>query len=424
MEKKFRIISVIFLIGCIIFYGARFGYYYMKFNKNSSDNSGSEVLSSSIKNDNKIVSKGDGLYNNNGELVFKGKNVNNYLVYSGITWRIIKINTDNSIVLITDDKLTNLAYDKTNTSYIKSNIGEWLNETEKNTGIFESKLYDKHKYLIPNTICLDNVSNLNNITCHKKDITKYISMINVADYLNSKNSDSYINNTDSIWTINSKDNTKVWYINNGNVSNDSVTNIHGVKAVVTLKNTIGKTKGKGTKEEPYFIDENKEISFNNFVKLGNDLYKVYDIENDTIKLVNTNLVNDLQKRYVGYNSTEFNPKSNNSVANYLNYTIYNKLPYKEKLIDCNYYVGDYNTDYKDIYNKKVTTKIGELSIADINIDDVNTNYFLLNKHDNIVSSINDGKSTTIDKVKYTICINKNNKFKGNGTKNKPFELEG
>lgn len=424
MEKKFRFISIIFIVLCFIFYGARFGYYYLKFNKKSSNNKSSEVLSSTIKNNNKIVTKGTGLYNNNGELVFKGKDVDNYLVYSGITWRIIKINTDDSITLITDNNLTNLAFDKTSTDFLKSNINDWLNENGDNTGIFESKLSDKHKYLVPNTICLDNITNLNNISCKKKDHTKYVTLLNIADYLNSKDTDSYINNTDSFWTVNKKDNSKVWYVNKGNVSEDTSTSIHGVKAVVTLKNTIGKVSGKGTKENPYYIEKNnKSISFGNYVKLGNDLYRVYDIEKDTVKLVNTGLIDDMQTRYINYNKSEFNPLSNYSVAQYLNYTYYNSLAYKNNLVDCDYYTGDYNTDYKDIYSKKVTTKVGELSIADINLDNQNSNYFLLNRHNNIVMSISDENTTTTNKIKNTVCISKNNKFKGNGTENNPFELE-
>ena len=278
MEKKFRKISLIFLIGCFIFYGFRFGYYYMKFNKSSSNKDGSK-LSSAIEKDNKIVTSGDGLYNNSGELVFKGKKVNNYVMYSNILWRIVKVDKDNSVVLITDSTVANLAFDKVNTDFTKSNINNWLNETEDKTGIFESKLDSRHDYLVPNNICLDSISDLNKITCRKKDHSRYITLLNVADYLNSKNKDSYINNSDSIWLVNSKDNTKVWYINKGNISNDTPSSIYGVKAVITLKNSVSKISGKGTEKDPYYIEKNnKQLSFNNYVKLGEDLYTIYDIE--------------------------------------------------------------------------------------------------------------------------------------------------
>lgn len=424
MEKKFRCISLIFIVSCILFYGFRFGYYYIKFNK-SSDNSNNKSISNIIQKNNEITTKGDGLYNNDGELVFKGTKVNNYLEYSNILWRIVKIDKDNSVVLITDSIVNSLAYDKSSTDFTKSNINNWLNESDAKTGLFETKLNNRYDYLVPNNICLDNIKELNKITCRKKDHSKYVTLLNVADYLNSKNKDSYINNSDNIWFVNSKDNSKVWYLNNGGISNDTPSNIHGIKPVITLKNSINVVSGNGTKEKPYKIEkENKEISFNSYVKLGNDLYKVYDIEKDTVKLVYNGLIDDMQNRYINYNNTEFNPKSNYSVAQYLNYTIYNKLTYKNNLIDCDYYIGDYNNDYKEVYNKKVTAKLGELSAIDINTDNTNKNYFLLNKHNNVVMSVVDANTTITKKVKYTVCISKKNKFKGNGTEQNPFELEG
>ena len=428
MEKKFRIISILFIVGCIIFYGGRFGYFYMKYNKKSSNNNSKEVLAITIQKKG-IVSSGDGLYNSNGELVFKGKNVNNYLIYSNILWRIVRVNNDNSIVLVTDSKLTDLAYSN-DTDFINSYIVDWLNKKSENTGIVESKLNNKEEYLTANTICLDTVDNLNNITCHKKDNSKYVSILGIGDYLNSKLEDSYINNTDSIWLYNTKKDGKVWYITNGNLSSDSKQSLHGIKAVITLKNTIGSVGGSGTKEDPYLIEKDvNTLSFNSYVKLGNDLYTVYDIDNDKIKLVSTKLIDDTTSRSTNYYNKEFNPTNRNSIAYYLNNTYYKKLTYKDILIDCYYYKGDYSSatkyDYKNIYNKKVTTKIGLLSLSDINLNNELNYYFYLNRVDNKIFSVNNTVNVnySINKIRPTVCISKDTKLKGNGTKLNPFELE-
>ncbi|MBP3461373.1 MAG: hypothetical protein J6K21_03080 [Bacilli bacterium] len=428
MEKKFRIISILFIVGCIIFYGGRFGYFYMKYNKKSSNNNSKEVLAITIQKKG-IVSSGDGLYNSNGELVFKGKNVNNYLIYSNILWRIVRVNNDNSIVLVTDSKLTDLAYSN-DTDFINSYIVDWLNKKSENTGIVESKLNNKEEYLTTNTICLDTVDNLNNITCHKKDNSKYVSILGIGDYLNSKLEDSYINNTDSIWLYNTKKDGKVWYITNGNLSSDSKQSLHGIKSVITLKNTIGSVGGSGTKEDPYLIEKDvNTLSFNSYVKLGNDLYTVYDIDNDKIKLVSTKLIDDTTSRSTNYYNKEFNPTNRNSIAYYLNNTYYKKLTYKDILIDCDYYTGDYSSvtkyDYKNIYNKKVTTKIGLLSLSDINLNNELNYYFYLNRVDNKIYSVNNTVNVnySINKIRPTVCISKDTKLKGNGTKLNPFELE-
>ena len=167
MEKKFRIISILFIIGCFIYYGGRFGYYYMKYNKKSSNTEENEVLAVTIQKQG-IVSSGDGLYNNSGELIYKGKNVNNYLSYSNILWRIVKVNSDNSIVLVTDSKINDLAYGVSNSTYLKSNINDYLNKSLENTGIFETILNNKEKLLTKNTLCLDDVNNIKKITCKNK----------------------------------------------------------------------------------------------------------------------------------------------------------------------------------------------------------------------------------------------------------------
>lgn len=414
MEKKFRIISIVFIIGCIITYSIRFGYFYFKYNKSSSNNKKAETLSITIQKDNGVVSKGDGLYNNSGELVFKGKKVNNYLIYSNILWRIIRVNNDNSVVLVTDSKLTDLT--------LEDSLN-WLNKTTDNTGIFESKLEDKEKYLVPNTICLDKVTNLNNITCHKKDTKKYVGLLSIGDYLNSKNTDSYINNTDSIWLNNYKDDKNAWVITKGNLASDLITKDHGIKAVITIKNTIGKISGKGTKEDPYVILKSK-TKFNSYVKLDNDLYTIYDIDSKNYKLVNTKLINDINSRYFDRYKDDYDLNIKTSIAFYLNNTYFNSLKYKDKLVDCDFYVADYNTSYKDIYNKKVSAKVGLLSIADINLDNSLNNYFLLNKNHKVASYLSDGSALYSNKIRNTVCISKSNKLIGNGTLNNPFTLEG
>ena len=238
-----------------------------------------------------------------------------------------------------------------------------------------------------------------NITCHKKDNSKYVTTLGLGDYLNSKNEDSYLNNTDDFWLYNVKSDKKVWYITNGNLSNDSSSSIHGVKADITLKNTIGSNGGKGTKENPYLIEkEANTLSFNSYIKLGNDLYSVYDMDQKIIRLVSTKLVKDSTSRSTNYYNRTFNTKDSYSIAYYLNNKYYNSLSYKNNLVNCDFYTGDYNIeknyDYKNIYKSKVSAKVGLLSMSDINLNNELNNYFLLNKIDNKIYSVNDSNKAS------------------------------
>lgn len=412
MEKKFRLISLIFLVSCVVFYGARFGYFYLKFNTNTSKKIGSSLgLTIQSKG---VTSKGDGVYSNSGELVFKGTNVNNYVMYSNMLFRIVKVNRDNSVMLVTDSTISELMFDNSKSNYTNSNINDYLEN------VFYTKLNNPKKYLTNNTICEDIITDASNLTCNNKKTSK-VGLISIADYLNSKNEDSYLNNTSSFWLYNPKDSNTSWYISEGNLGNSNIKNIHGVKAVITLKNTVNSIKGNGSKEKPYIIDNNKEISFNDYVKLGNDLYQIYDIK-DSYYLVNTNLVDDVRNRSVSYYNYKYDIKTPYSLALYLNNYYLNSLSYKDNLVDCELNVGDYKTSYKDIYSEKIKAKIGLLSIGDINTNSDLKNYLLLNRHDDIVMS-KDGEYST-NKIRNTVCISKDSKLKGDGTLKSPYVLEG
>ena len=434
MEKKFRIFSIILIIECFLIYGFRFGYYYLKFN-NKKENKPveKELLVNKLKKH--VVDSNDGLYKNEDELVYRGSNVDNYLVYSNLVWRIVKVNKDNSITLVLDSKITDLPFGSDEIS--ESYIYKYLNLDGDNTGIFESKLNNKEKYLVPNSVCLDTVLDINNLTCYRKEETKYIGLLSVADFINSKNTDSYLKNTDDFWLNNKTDEDKVYYVSKGNLSTDTDDSFHGIKPIITLNNKTEYISGDGSLKNPFVIEKDVDnLGINSYVKLDNDLYTVYDIEDKVIRLVSDELVNDSRARYNNYYNVSFNPDLASSIAYYLNNTYYNSLSYKDKLVDCDYYTGelttdyDYSTkeyiknyDYKNIYKTKVSAKVGLLSITDINLNSSLDNYFLLNKVDGIVKSVNKNNATTTNKMRPTICIDKNTKLKGNGTKENPFSLE-
>lgn len=438
MEKKFRIFSIILIVECFLIYGVRFGYYYLKYNNKKPESKPvvKELLVNKINA--KVVTTGDGLYKNEDELVFKGSKINNYLKYSNFLWRIVKINKDNSIVLVLDSKIAELPFSDDESELIDSYIYNYLNSNGDNTGILESKLNNKDKYLVPNNICLDTILNINNITCYRKDNTKYVGLLGVADFINSKNNDSYLKNTDDFWLNNKTDDEQVYFVSGGNLSTDLKTSFHGIKPIITLNSKIEYISGDGSLNNPYIIEKDIDsLGINSYVKLDNDLYTVYDMDDNVIRLVNNSLVNDSRVRYTNYYNVDYNPTLASSIAYYLNNTYYNSLSYKDKLVDCTYYNGELSTDYdytlgeyvknydyKNIYKYKVTAKVGLLSIVDINLNNSLDNYFLLNKVDGIVASVNKNNlSTTTSKVRPTICIDRNTKLKGNGTKENPFSLE-
>lgn len=429
MEKKFRIISLIFIFGCIFYYAGRFIYYYNKY-AIKEEKKVKETLAITVQKNNGAVSTGDGLYNENGTFVFKGTDVDNYLKYSNIMWRIVKINSDNTITLVSDDVVNSLAYSSISSDFTKSNINDWLNKSTTNTGIFGSVLNSKSKYLTKTSICLDNVLSTSNITCKKVNKDNYISILGLEDYLNSINTKSYMDSLDKVWLYNSNNNN-VWYINNGKVLTASTNKIFGIKPVITLKNNVVKVSGNGTVNNPYTIEkDSKSLKFNSYVKLDNDTYRVIERNPNYTKLALDDVL--VTPKMYNYYSTDYDVNYKYSVAYYLNNEYYNSLKYKNSLVSCDFYNGTYSSiayDYKDTYKNKVTAKVGLIGIADINISDISSDYYYMTPADksNIYAKTINGitikSSINKNNIRPVVCIKNDVKLTGKGTKINPFEIE-
>ena len=100
-QSIFCFVSFLFLLSCCIFYGTRFVKLYLanEEEKKIEKNSLVKVIKESNENNNNFKEINDNLY-------FINNADNNYLKYSNIMWRIIKINEDNSITAISNNSLT------------------------------------------------------------------------------------------------------------------------------------------------------------------------------------------------------------------------------------------------------------------------------------------------------------------------------
>ena len=58
-----------------------------------------------VLSDNSIVTSGYGLYNMDNAKVFRGEDVNNYVKLENSLWRIVKVNSDNTLMLIHNEGL-------------------------------------------------------------------------------------------------------------------------------------------------------------------------------------------------------------------------------------------------------------------------------------------------------------------------------
>ena len=430
-QKIFCAISFLFILGCILFYGIRFIMLYIE--NNTTDIESITNLSKRVTAEHANQSY---FKNINSNYYFVGDTDKNYVKYKNITWRIVKITNNNSTVLISDEPLTSLAFGSN--TYEESPITDWLNETNnEQSGILTNAIGSD--YLTNTNACIDTLDDTKNITCD--DIYKdyQISLLSMFDYANAGSSDSYINNGYYTYLSNTNNDNEVWYIDDeGKLNTSDGTDIYSIKPVITLNSTVELIEGEGTKDNPYQIEKENDL-FASYVKLDNDLWRIYNIEDNNLKLVLTDYLKTDDENYqtIYSNTTSFhNDEKVGTLAYYLNNTYFNRLNYSDQILNNywsnGYYSSENNFDYTEALDKEVDTEIALLSIGDINLVPSLDEFFLstgLNNFDNKIyvynndGTITDQRVTSKANVVPTISIDKNILTKGTGTIDDPYGME-
>ena len=353
-QKIFNIVSIIIICVLGFYYLGRLIYFKYLNNKNTSY---SEILAEQVKERINKYEAVPTLINDDGTYRFAAKAKNNYLEFMGYTWRIVKINNDNSITLITEEPIISLPYND-------SQINDWLNE------IF-SKTIDNN-YLVNTISCNDDFSSIDNYSCNK-NVESLISLLSVEDYIKAGGVDSYLNNNNHFWTTNSNNN-KIWHINiNGNIEENDIDIIHEIRPVITLKSDTIVIEGNGTINKPYIIlthnpNNTNDLFVGEYLKLNDSIWRVVSKDNEKIKLVSEDYIkNDNVIYETKYSDYDNIINDENSLIYYLNNEYYNKFKENNFIIEGEFYNGAISDtfNYQDAYSSSINLKIGLLSIAEI-----------------------------------------------------------
>lgn len=222
---------------------------------------------------------GNGVYEMNGEYIYRGDEVKNYVSFNDQLWRILKVNENNEIKLIASEatkdryqwdaafNIDKNAYVGITTDYLNTNMRKVL------LNYYEINFSTNSKALIvKKDLCIGTLSEDEDFNKEKEcSIIKeqeYIGLMNVSDYVfasldancSNPNQKQCTNRNylavDSIktWIMNPVEgNTyKMFYCQRGEVSISNASNTHSINPVIYLSNkTIA--SGKGTIEEPFII---------------------------------------------------------------------------------------------------------------------------------------------------------------------------
>ena len=206
-------------------------------------------------------------YSYMGGCYLKGNPTDNYLWYSGFLWRIMGINADGSVRLITDENVTAIPWGAENTAlnYDGSHAKDWLNN------YFYPKLKD-NGIIVEQTWCSETTTDSssartncsNNLSTEKAKV----GSISLDEYNLAEAGSSYLFNRQYFWTLTPYDSSSAWGVSNiGYAYNYSVNNARGLRAVINVNSNVTITGGNGTLGEtwsseagPYILNEDKSIA--------------------------------------------------------------------------------------------------------------------------------------------------------------------
>ena len=332
----------------------------------------------------------------------------NYVWYSGKLWRITAINPDGTMKMITDDVITTISYNHTNSdvnfydiskkddaTYTGSYMYQWLNED------FLDTLYNHENIIVEDStwnITNSNASSKDEISTKLPETTLInnsiigkntpVGLLNSYEYYlsykNTSGSSSYLNINYYLLLLNPYSSSKIWNVYNYGFANGNYTSdAYGARPVVVLKSNILLSGGSGTKDDPYTILRDMEQPTINTTLLNTrmvgeyvifdedgdtstkEIYRIVGIEDEKTKLNKNDYIKSgtttLRKKF-STNTTYGSGDSDDYWDYYLNNTWYNSLAQKNMLDKGTYYIkeswssGSYKNSLCNTDNTTETTK--------------------------------------------------------------------
>ena len=396
-------LNVLVLLIIASFYITRLVKYYLLENGTKKPNEATILVDTLIKKQSYLdLTKGLVLDEETNTYIYKGDVKDNYVLYSGNLYRIISIDGNKNIKMISENTLT-LMYSGLEKGYNNSYVNKWLNKTDtKYSGVYENSLYKADKLLTTTTLCDDAIDDLTNITCEVTNLDNKVTLLSLYDYYRAGAKESFLNNGELFYTASLNSEKNNYFINNeGDIGiNNITTKTYGVRPVITLDAKTVQIAGDGTESDPYIIEKHKidtlaDLYTGNYIEFDGQTYKVVSKSEESVKVVAVEMLKDeegnsITKAFGSNNSYT----ASNTVGKYLNETFLNTLPNKDSIVKSYWYTGAFTLDaldYAKVYNSKVSTKVGMLTLGEFYIHEIN-DVFTISKSigdDDIINIINE-----------------------------------
>ena len=321
---------------------------------------------------NGCLTQTDNNYSYMGGCYLKGKPTNNSIWYSGFLWRIMGINADGTVRMITEENVTAIPYHNDNSNWDESYVKEWLND------YFYNHLKGNN-IIIEQIWCSETTTSVSSTrtTCtNNLSTTKAkVGLITLDEYNLAGGAGSYLNTFQQQWTMTPYDSSRLWHEDGiGHPSRSSfVSYAYGIRAVINVNPDVTITGGNGTIGEtwsnengPYVLNEekyniditgklNEKATSGEYVLFAGKKYRIVSIDNNgNTKLILDSYYEETEgtKYKMAYGASMFTIR--NGIGEKLNGTILKWLVAENDTINRNKLVIDYswyqnNFSYGDNY---------------------------------------------------------------------------
>src|SRR5574344_2385090 len=354
-------------------------------------------------------------YSYMGGCYLKGAQTKNYLWYSGFLWRIMGINKDKTVRLITEENVTAIPYNTSgNINFDGSHEDEWLNN------YFYNNLRG-NTIIVSNDFCQGAAVTTapSRTDCTGGTVlSKNVGLISLDEYDLASSSSSYLKNAQFFWTMSPYSASNAWSVNDYGYSNhNDVSSTYGARPVINVNSTSSITSGDGTlsstwssTSSPYILSESKTVDVTGsladkatsgeYVKLADKTYRVVNKEANGVKLI----LDGYYQATTGTN-TDITYGSNNTfsttsgIGQTLNTTVLDRLiPYtdttnRSKLVtNYSWYQNTftYGDNYTVSLNARSPTRTMQATVGLIRIGEMlsGQSYTILTKNGTVASSWN------------------------------------
>ena len=398
IEILFNLLSIAIVFGVGIYFGTRALYYYSRQNVKMQEEA--KTLNGMILNNNKIVD-GDGLHQDSNGYYFKGKSPNNYVRLFNRMYRAVRVNNDNSVLLISEEVVSSFMWGEEE-KYENSNVRNWITKTKlPHSGIYYDTIPSIKDFLVDTTYQLDKMLD-DKIEFGDQKMKDMISILGLDEYVLASGKNSYLNIGKAFYLLGIDEDGNYLYVDeDGNIQTIDSYSGYGIRPVFTLKSNTSVISGVGSLEDPYVIDQGGKTNLiDSYVKLGSDIWKIYQEDNGVLRLYLNDYIKtpegvEVNRYYSKYNSL-YDITESGSLSFYLNNIYLSGLTYKDYLLDTSFFLGEISDDsgysFENIYTRPALFKVGLLNIFDYHSNFDQNNYFYMN----VLSEVGNMQYTTIN----------------------------